>query len=155
MITTQWFTGDKNLEDIHTIRRKVFIEEQNVTAEDEFDGTDAGAIHLLVRDGNQPIATGRIIIEDGVFYLGRIAVLKERRGQKYGEFVLRLLIRKAYELGGTEQRLHSQTHAIGFYEKFGFTVTSEEYMEAHIPHMNMVRYGDITGSCKYSHGLCP
>jgi len=61
---------------------------------------------------------------------------------------MRLLIRRAYELGGTEQHIHSQTHARGFYEKLGFAATSGEYMEAGIPHVNMSRRGDIGGICK-------
>ena len=147
MIMSEWFSGDNNLNDIHMIRRKVFIEEQGVSESDEMDGTDINAIHLLIRDGKTPVATGRILIENGIFMLGRVAVLTEHRGKKYGDFVMRMLIRKAYELGGIEQHVHSQTHARGFYEKLGFTAVTEEYMEAGIPHVGMVRYGDIEGGC--------
>ena len=145
MITAEWFTGEDNLTGVHAIRRAVFIEEQGVSEEDEMDGTDAGAIHLLVREDGTPVATGRILIENGVFTLGRVAVLKERRGKKLGDFVMRMLIRRAFELGGNEQRLHSQTHARGFYEKLGFAAVTGEYTEAGIPHVGMVRYGDIGG----------
>jgi len=84
MLTAEWFTGEKNLREVHAIRRKVFIEEQGVTEEEEMDGTDAGAIHLLVRDDGLPVATGRIIIEDDKYYIGRVAVLKEQRGKNTG-----------------------------------------------------------------------
>ena len=145
MITGEWFTGDSNLNEVHAIRRTVFIEEQGVSEEDEMDGTDTDAIHLLVRDGKYPVATGRILIDGGTFTLGRIAVLKKRRGEGYGDFVVRMLIRKAYELGGQEQHLHSQVHAKGFYEKLGFSVVTDEYVEAGIPHVGMIRRGDIDG----------
>ena len=147
MIVAEWFTGDTQLAEVHAIRRAVFMEEQGVSEAEEMDGTDAEAIHLLLRDGGVPVATGRIIIVDGLFYLGRIAVLKDRRNMGYGDFLCRLLIRRCFELGGETQYIHSQTHAVGFYEKLGFTVTSEEYMEADIPHVNMERHGDITGRC--------
>ena len=148
MITTEWHTGDKDLHEIHAIRRAVFMEEQGVSEEDEMDGTDAGAIHLLVCDGGVPVATGRLLIDGDIYTLGRIAVIKERRGKGYGDFTVRLLIRRAYELGGNEQRLHSQSHAVGFYEKLGFVAETDEYMEAGIPHVGMVRCGDIGGECE-------
>jgi len=148
MITAEWFAGDGDLTGIHMIRRAVFIGEQGVSEAEEMDGTDMEAIHLLVRDNGAPVATGRIIVIDEKFYIGRVAVLKEHRGKKYGDFTMRLLIRKAYDMGGTEQHLHAQTQARGFYEKLGFTAISDEYMEANIPHVDMVRYGDVGGECK-------
>jgi len=148
MITTEWFAGDGDLTDVHMIRRNVFIKEQGVSEEEEMDGTDMEAIHLLVRDGGTPVATGRVIIMDDKFYIGRVAVLKEHRGKKYGDFMMRLLIRKAYDMGGAEQHLHAQTQARGFYEKLGFKAVSGEYMEANIPHVDMIRYGDVEGTCR-------
>ena len=145
MITAEWFTGDKNLFEVHAIRRAVFIEEQGVSEADELDGTDGGAIHLLIRDGGAPVATGRITIAGNEFTLGRIAVLKERRGEKLGSFTVRMLIRRAFELGGAKQHVHSQTRARGFYEKLGFTAVTDEYTEAGIPHVGMVHTGDAEG----------
>jgi len=143
LITAEWFTGADGLDAVHAIRRAVFVEEQGVPEEDEIDGTDAGAIHLLVSDGGVPVATGRILTDGGVFTLGRVAVMKDRRKEGYGDFVVRMLIRRAYELGGREQHLHSQTHAVGFYEKLGFNVVTDEYLDAGIPHVGMVRSGDV------------
>lgn len=141
MITAEWFFGDAELKEIHAIRRAVFIEEQGVSEADEMDGTDIGAMHLLVREDGMPVATGRILIENETFTLGRIAVLKNLRGKKYGDFVMRLLIGKAFELGGNEQHLHSQTHAVKFYEKYGFKTVTDVYIEAGIPHVGMTRAG--------------
>jgi len=147
MIRTSWISGNGDLKDAHHIRRKVFIEEQRVSEAEEMDDTDSQAEHLVVYDGNEPVATGRILLEADKFYLGRIAVLKEHRGQKYGDFVVRLLIRKAFELGGHTQYLRAQTNAKGFYEKLGFQVYGEEFEEAGIPHVHMKRQGDILGKC--------
>ena len=147
MLTAEWFSGDADLTAIHDIRREVFIKEQGVSEADEMDGTDISAIHLLVRDDGIPVATGRMLIEDETFMLWRIAVLKNHRGKKYGDFVVRLLIRKSFEMGGVEQHLHSQVHAKGFYEKLGFKTVTDEYTEAGIPHVGMVRVGDIGPEC--------
>ncbi len=147
MISTKWYYGEENLEDVHMIRTRVFIEEQKVPPELEMDGTDVDAIHLAVYDEGVPVATGRVLIKDGVFTLGRIAVLKEHRGKKYGDLVVRMLIRRAFDMGGQKQYLHSQTHARGFYEKLGFAAYGEEFAEAGIPHVSMVHEGDVHGCC--------
>ena len=147
MISTKWFTGAADLGDASAIRRVVFIDEQNVSEEEEWDGTDAGAIHLVVYDNAVPVATGRILIEGEDFHLGRIAVLKEYRKQGLGDFLMRLLIRRAFELGGTRQVIHAQLQAKGFYEKLGFAAYGDEFIEANIPHTMMAREGDITGPC--------
>jgi len=149
MIETKWFTGetDPALADAHHIRRVVFMDEQNVSEEEEMDGTDVGAIHLVAYEGGKPVATGRILIEGEKYILGRIAILKEMRGQGLGDFIMRLLIRRAYELGGTRQEIHAQLQAVGFYKTLGFTPYGEEFMEANIPHTMMEREGDIEGPC--------
>jgi len=147
MISTKWFTGAADLGDASAVRRVVFIDEQNVSEEEEWDGTDAAAIHLVAYEGGKPVATGRILIDGDEFLLGRIAVLKEYRKQGFGDFIMRLLIRRAFELGGTRQVIHAQLQAKGFYEKLGFVPFGEEFMEANIPHTMMAREGDIEGPC--------
>lgn len=148
MVTTDWFLGNKNLEHVHNIRREVFIIEQNTTEEEELDGYDDVAVHLLVCDNNKPVATGRIIVVDGVCLLGRIAVLKQFRRQGLGGFVVRLLIRKAFEMSFERQELHAQTHAIDFYKKLDFIPYGEQFIEAGIQHVMMYHEGDVK-SCSY------
>ncbi len=148
MIVAEWFNGNDDLTDTFEIRRKVFIEEQGVSEELEMiKSEDDISIHLVVYDANKPVATGRIIVQNSQYILGRIAVLKEERGKHYGDFVVRLLIRKAYEMGGEEQHIHAQISATGFYEKLGFECYGSNYMEAGIPHINMVHKGDISCNC--------
>lgn len=146
MITTKWFEDITVFSDSYFIREKVFIQEQDVPVELEMDGTDEGAIHLVVYKDDVPVATGRIISEsDDTCILGRVAVLKEYRGYGYGELVMRELIRKAYSKGYINQHLHAQIQALEFYKKLGFVPVGEEYMDVNIPHMHMIRSGDIQG----------
>ncbi len=146
MITTKWFKGNDDLIDAHTIRAKVFIKEQKIAVELEMDNKDNLAHHIVLYHNNKAIATGRLLIEDE-FTIGRVAVLKEERGNGYGDLVVRLLIRKAFDLGATKVVVHSQVSAAKFYEKIGFIQVGEEYIEegTDILHINMVKNEDVKG----------
>ena len=145
MFSARWFTGFEDLSDAHAIRRRVFIEEQGIAEEDEMDGTDTAAFHLVLYEDSRPAGTGRILLSGGEYALGRIAVLPEFRHRRYGDLIVRLLIRKACEMGGEKQILHAQTQVRGFYEKLGFIADGGEFMEAGIPHITMAHIGDIGG----------
>lgn len=119
---------------LRAVRTPVFIQEQLVTPEFEWDGKDASAVHLLALSGEEAIACLRIINDQKI---GRMAVLKDWRGMGIGM----ALIQKALEIiknnGEASAYLSAQTHAIGFYERAGFVVTSEEYCDVDIPHVDM------------------
>jgi predicted GNAT family N-acyltransferase len=118
------------------IRRKVFIEEQAVPPALEWDGYDASAQHLLALDAHgQPIGCARILPG----HIGRMAVLSHWRNQGVGAALLASAIDYAATLGWPEVKLSAQTHAIAFYEKAGFIVCSEVYLDAGIPHRDMRR----------------
>ena len=120
---------------LQAIRREVFVIEQQVPEDEEWDEMDAGCLHLLASAGDgTPIGTGRIL-PDG--RIGRMAVLNLWRGCGVGGALLRELLVLAREYGHAEARLHAQTHALGFYRKHGFTPRGEEFMEAGIPHYEM------------------
>ena len=147
MIRTEWFFAGDDLTDAHCIRREVFIKEQNVPESVEMDEEDKNADHIVVYDGRRPVATGRIVRREGRFILGRIAVLKEERGKRYGDLVVRMLTRRAFELGAQKQYIHAQLSVKAFYEKIGYVAYGEEYLEVGIPHVNMVHEGDVRGNC--------
>lgn len=151
MISTKWMNGTDDISEAIKIRLDVFCTEQGCPPYIELDALDPYALHLVVYDSGAPVATGRIVVkvslEGARFYLGRIAVLKEHRGKKLGDFVVRLLIRKAYSLGGYKQYLHAQVQAKGFYERLGFREYGEPFMEDMLPHVCMEREGDIGGEC--------
>lgn len=124
-------------DDLQAIRRKVFIEEQQVPEELEWDAEDEVSSHVLaIAAGGMPIGTARLL-RDG--HIGRMAVLKEWRGRGVGSALMSLLLDLARASGHEVVRLHAQTHAAGFYAKHGFAVEGGEFMEAGIPHVVMVR----------------
>ena len=120
--------------DLRAIRTPVFIEEQGVAPDFEWDELDASAIHILALFDNQPIACLRII---DFHKIGRMAVLKEWRGMGLGTALLLEAIKICKTHGSKSIHLSAQTHAIGFYQQAGFKVTSNEYCDVHIPHVDM------------------
>ncbi|MFH1811154.1 MAG: GNAT family N-acetyltransferase [Pseudomonadota bacterium] len=122
---------------LRAIRSQVFIDEQKVPPELEWDGEDAGCVQLLVEDAQgRPVGTGRMFPHGKI---GRMAVLREARGQGVGALLMHRFISLAGERGLQELVLDAQTHAIPFYEKFGFVAGGEEFMDAGIPHRRMWR----------------
>lgn len=124
-----------DFKDLRAVREPVFVVEQNVPIEEEWDALDPLCHHVIARDtSHKPIGTGRLTPEHKI---GRMAVIKEWRGKEVGAALLQALIDKARELGWPEVSLNSQVPAIGFYEKFGFVSYGEEFEEAGIQHRKM------------------
>ncbi|MBV6447723.1 GNAT family N-acetyltransferase [Nitrosomonas sp.] len=120
---------------LRAIRTIVFIHEQQVPEAMEWDEFDAISVHLLACDAaGQPVGTARLL-PDG--HIGRMAVLKEWRGQGFGSAMLRKLLQELTRRHQQKAQLNAQTNAVPFYEKFGFQVLGEEFMEAGIPHVKM------------------
>lgn len=119
------------------IRRRVFIEEQKVPEELEWDEYDERAFHVVALTGNkEPVATGRIK-KDG--HIGRMAVLKNYRQQGIGSSILLALLDIARRQHLTTVYLHAQVNAIGFYEQHGFVCSSDEFLDAGIIHKTMIK----------------
>ena len=130
--TTSWKL-DK--QDIKYIRNAVFVIEQNVPSEIDFDGLDDQSTHWLAfNEENKPIGTARIQ-KDGHF--GRMAVLKSYRGLGVGSQILKDGINFARDNQMSEIWLHSQINARGFYERFGFIASGEIFVDAGIDHILM------------------
>ncbi|HAJ93014.1 MAG TPA: GNAT family N-acetyltransferase [Gammaproteobacteria bacterium] len=134
LIHTSW---QENEAALNAVRRAVFIDEQRVPEALEWDGLDASCHHVLVTAaGNRPVGTGRMK-PDG--HIGRMAVLRDCRGQGIGSAILTALLDFARQQHCIRVYLHAQVAAIPFYEKHGFTVDGERFMDAGIPHRSMVR----------------
>lgn len=126
----------KDNADLRRIREAVFIAEQAVSPELEWDGDDAEAVHFLALDSDYPIGTARLLADGQI---GRVAVLRDWRGMNVGEALMRAVISEAERRGLAEQTLTAQVHATPFYERFGFRVVSDEFLDAGIPHVDMLR----------------
>lgn len=126
----------KDNAELRRIRESVFIAEQAVPPELEWDAEDATAVHFLAYEGDYPIGTARLL-PDG--HIGRVSVLKDWRGLKVGDALLRAVIAEAEQRGLLRQMLSAQVQATPFYERLGFQVVSGEYLDAGIPHVDMVR----------------
>ena len=116
-----------------SIREQVFIQEQRIAPEDEWDAQDAVALHFVVYATGQAIATARLLENHSI---GRVAVLKSQRGLGVGRVLMQHIIQVA-----KQQRpwvkLSAQEHAIPFYQSLGFQVEGESYLDCGIAHVDM------------------
>jgi len=132
ILITNWAHEQDRLSQI---RRTVFIDEQGVPEELEWDADDAGSLHFLVIDrADQPIGCARLL-PDG--HIGRMAVLPVWRGRGVGRALLAAVIEAAQARGHDTLRLSAQAHAAAFYARAGFVAVGDEYEEAGIPHIAM------------------
>lgn len=127
----------KDNAELRRIRETVFIAEQAVPPELEWDAEDASAVHFLALEGDYAIGTARLL-PDG--HIGRVSVLKDWRGLKVGDLLMRAVIAAAEQRGLKQQMLSAQVHATPFYERLGFAIVSGEFLDAGIPHVDMVRH---------------
>jgi len=128
-------------EQARKIRSQVFVEEQQIPAEMEWDGADDGCVHALACNRfGVPLATGRMLEHvPGVAKIGRMAVLAPMRGGHIGRAVLDALLQHARERGDREALLHAQLGAAPFYSRAGFIARGPVFEDAGIPHVEMVR----------------
>ena len=124
------------------LRRSVFVEEQGVPEDREIDGLDGEATHLLAWDG-YPVGTARIREyhpdegDERVAKVERVAVEQSRRGEGIGRALMAHVEAYAADAGYDRIRLDAQVPVVEFYEHLEYTVTSEEFEDAGIPHRTM------------------
>ena len=133
-IDIQIVNFNHSFSDIEKIRTTVFIKEQHVPSELEWDEFDAGSIHILAYYKNNAVATARLL-PDG--HIGRMAVLAEFRKRHIGKKMLNFLLNLAQKKLITKIQLSAQEHAVEFYKKMGFSITSDMYLDAGIEHYDM------------------
>jgi predicted GNAT family N-acyltransferase len=132
------------------VRKEVFVVEQGVPEELEYDALDAVAVHVLaVRDDGLPLGTGRLLHGEAaaartggdrtVGSLGRLAVARQARGLGVGVALVRAIEDAARARGLEAVDLHAQTQALGFYERLGYEAYGPEFPDAGIPHRAMRR----------------
>ena len=134
-VTVRRVSWETAADALRSIRKTVFVNEQSVPEELEWDGIDGQCLHVLASSAaGEAIGTGRLL-PDG--HIGRMAVLKSWRGCGIGGRMLTELLAAAREKQYAVVELSAQTHALQFYSRHGFHVISEEYLEAGIPHRAM------------------
>ncbi|MDP2188440.1 MAG: GNAT family N-acetyltransferase [Sphingobacteriaceae bacterium] len=125
------------LKAVFEIRQKVFVEEQAVDPEEEYDEFEDSSRHFLLLAGGKPCATGRFRSTDKGWKIERMAVLAEERGNGYGGMVLQKMLEQVPQ----DERpiyLHAQEHALSFYQRHHFKAVGERFWEANIPHFKCV-----------------
>lgn len=119
--------------ELELVRREVFINEQKIPEADEWDDADENSSHVLAySEKRDVVGTGRIEPNGKI---ARLAVVAEYRGQGVGSAILTRLVEEARRQGFSQVYLHSQTHALEFYKKFGFVSDEEIFSEGGIPHV--------------------
>lgn len=142
--------GPADREACFAVRKDVFVAEQGVPEDVEYDTHDAGAVHVLaVAEDGTPLGTGRLLHgaaaaaknggDPAVGSLGRLAVTREARGLGVGAALVRAIEGAARDQGLAAVDLHAQTHALGFYERLGYEAYGPEFPDAGMPHRAMRR----------------
>lgn len=135
----QTISSEQQLNDAFKIRKKVFVEEQNVPPEEEIDDLESEATHFVLYINEEPAGAGRFRTVDGYGKVERICVLSEYRGTGAGKAIMEKIESYAKNEGFKRLKLNAQTHAIPFYSKLGYEIVSEEFLDAGIPHKTMIK----------------
>lgn len=123
---------------LRKVRSQVFIQEQQVPPDLEWDGLDENAQHFLARDREgQAIGSARLLLHDGRAHIGRMAVLPTWRRQGVGTALLTAVLETAKQNAANLAFLNAQISAAGFYAKAGFIAQGHEFLDAGIPHIRM------------------
>lgn len=130
------FDNQDNFKKALAIRTKVFVHEQNVPSNLEYDGKDEDSVHFLLFLNHKPIATSRYRANNKGFKLERFAVLKEYRGNKFGKMLLDYILEVVPDK--TNMYLNSQASAVDFYMNNGFKTIGKAFLEAGIVHYKMM-----------------
>lgn len=129
--------SEHEIKQVYEVRRKVFIEEQQVPETIEIDDKEEESIHFLAIENGEPVGAGRLRIEGNKAKAERVCVLPEVRRTGAGASIMNEMERYAKKQDLSEIVLNAQTHAIPFYRRIGYSVTSDLFYDAGIEHMSM------------------
>ena len=126
-----------DIDKVYALRNEVFVNEQNVPHELELDEEDKHATHIIAVENGTAVGCARVLFGEDGGHIGRLAVKKSERGRGIGKEICRCIIEFCRERGYKRVWLNSQLHAVGFYEKLGFSRRGETFFEAGIEHVEM------------------
>ncbi|WP_053365604.1 GNAT family N-acetyltransferase [Bacillus sp. FJAT-27245] len=132
-------TTEREIQDAFSVRRTVFVDEQQVPEEEEIDQYEDDCAHFVLYNGTEAQGAGRYRFVDGYGKVERICVLRESRGTGAGKAIMNKIEEYAKEQGAKKLKLNAQVHAIPFYAGLGYEVVSDEFLDAGIPHKTMVK----------------
>ncbi|MCA1031138.1 GNAT family N-acetyltransferase [Bacillus timonensis] len=130
---------EQEMNDALSIRRTVFVDEQQVPEEEEIDQYEDEATHFVLYDGVQPIGAGRFRVLEGIGKVERICVLSTNRKSGAGKLIMNAIEDYAASKDIHKLKLNAQTHAEDFYARIGYETVSDIFMDAGIPHVTMVK----------------
>ena len=137
MTEIKLLNGTDNLSAAFTIRQRVFIDEQKVPPELEWDDMDKVAIHFILYLDKNPVGTARVFEKQRVWYIGRMAILQKHRGKGYGKLMMENVLNFLFSKKPNIIVLYAQITVLGFYRKFGFVEIGDEFLDAGIKHKEM------------------
>ncbi len=129
--------NDPDFSLVKNIRNAVFVNEQGIDINKEFDALDEKSTFALLFENGKAVATSRVTELDDKIKIGRIAVLKECRGKHFGEVIVNAILKKAFEYNTLKVYVDAQNHAVPFYQKLGFAVCGDELVDRGIVHTPM------------------
>jgi predicted GNAT family N-acyltransferase len=137
-ILTKRISSIEEMQKCFEIRKKVFIEGQNVPVNEEIDGKDGQSDHYLLYVAEVAVGTARVRYVDDIAKVERVAILDEYQGKGLGKKIMEAILLDVKECNRVASvKLSAQVYAIPFYEKLGFSLCSDEYIDAGIPHKDM------------------
>ncbi|MGD9568382.1 MAG: GNAT family N-acetyltransferase [Sedimentibacter sp.] len=144
MISTRWFQGKNNINEALEIRKKVFIEEmnliENINITDNFDDF---AFNAVAYEDDVPVGTGRLFFKDGKYFIDNVCVIKEFRGRHYADLIVRMLVRRAVNMGAEKTYTECSQRIKMLFENIGFETVQSNEQGIHL----MVKSGDVSGHC--------
>ena len=140
MVNVIKIESDADLQKAFKIREEVFVVEQNVDRDEEYDEFEDSSIHFLAIINNEPVGTARWRAKGDKIKLERFAVLKNARGSGVGAALVNSVVEDVNSKNlGKQMYMHAQVHAIPFYEKLGFKKQGDLFVECDIEHYIMVK----------------
>jgi len=140
VIEVRLASSSSEVDEALELRRRVFVDEQRVTLAADRDGLDAEATHLVAIEDGRILGTCRLVFDNRLSQLGRMAVEGDARGRGIGAAILDAAERHSRAAGAERIRLHAQTAARSLYERSGFQVQGQEFMDEGIPHVTMEKH---------------
>lgn len=142
MILTKW-VQEANLDEVFRIRKNVFVNELGYENDCIQDMYDSFGKNVLLFDSDMAVGTGRLIFKDGKYVIDKVCVAKQFRRNSYGDLIIRLLVRKAVDMGAEDTYIYAVPQMEKLLKKIGFVI--EEHLADGI--LLMVKHGDVCGHC--------